>query len=75
MYRGNSKKKNMTVHEFLCFVRKNCQQGCSKCKLRDESVDMAIQKKMCIFSKFDILSDRSLLFILKKTKEISDFKM
>lgn len=70
MYRGTTKKRNMTVHEFLCYVRRNCQNGCEQCQLREENIDVATQKKMCIFSKFDMLSDKSLLFILQKVRNI-----
>jgi len=70
MYKGTTKKRNMTVHEFLCYVRRNCQNGCEHCQLREEKIDIVQQKKMCIFSKFDMLSDKSLLFILQKVKNI-----
>lgn len=70
MYRGTTKKRNMTVHEFLCYVRKNCQGGCHQCLLKEENVDAVTMKKLCIFSKFDILSDKSLLFILQKVKQM-----
>ena len=70
MYRGTTKRRNMTVHEFLCVVRKNCQNGCHQCLLREERIDAEQQKKMCVFSKFDMLSDKSLLFILQKVRNI-----
>lgn len=70
MYRGVTKQRNMTVHEFLCYVRRNCQQGCERCQLREDKIDAVQQKKMCIFSKFDMLSDKSLLFVLQKIKDI-----
>ena len=63
MYRGYTKRRNMTVHEFLCLMRNNCKNGCSKCILRDSRVETDRQKQMCIFSKFDMLSDKSLLYI------------
>lgn len=72
MYRGTTKHRNMTVHEFLCYVRNNCKKGCGQCSLREENIDVVQQKKMCIFSKFDILSDKSLLFILQKVKNIQN---
>ena len=72
MYRGVLKQRNMTVHEFLCYMRRNCQQGCERCFFRDTRIDVSQQKKMCTFGKFDILSDKSLLFILQKVKNIQN---
>jgi len=70
MYRGITKQHKMTVHEFLSFMRRNCQNGCDKCYLRDKRIELAIQKKLCVFSNFDKLSDKSMVFILQQIKQI-----
>ncbi len=67
-----TQRKNMTVHEFLCLVRNQCKNGCECCLLREENIDVVSQKKWCIFSKFDMLSDKSILFILQKVKNIQN---
>jgi len=70
MYTGTTKKHRMTVHEFLSHMRRNCQDGCERCSLRDNRIELATQKKLCAFSNFDKLSDKSMLFILEQIKQI-----
>lgn len=66
--------KRLTVHEFLCFVRRECEKGCENCVFRYKFADVENSKRYCVFHYFDCLSDYNISSIMNKVHGIEKMR-